>query len=404
MASTVVRRMLFWLPFAVAVVVAIGVLLRPQPVPVDLVDVGRGKIMVSVTDEGMTQVKDVFVVSAPVPGLMRRIELHSGDPVVAGETVVAQIEPSDPSFLDVRSMAEAEAAIRAAEANRRFAAAAVQRVEAELDFARAELLRFEKLAERNSISVNELEAARRRARIATAALEEARASLKARSSELEQAQARMLEPGAGRGRTDATRKYVEVHSPVSGSVLRVINESEGVVEAGTPLIEVGDPRKLEVVVDLLSTEAVLVDLGQRVLVELWGGPHPLDGVVSRVEPYGFMKVSALGIEERRVEVHVELTAPPEKWERLGHGYRVKPRIILAEADDVLKLPRAALFRDREKWAVFVADAGVARRRHVELGLQNNLEAEISAGLQEGERVVLQPGDRVREGVALRERG
>lgn len=403
MPSNLTRRLLFWAPALILAGGALAFLFRPQPVPVDLVTVGRGDITVSVAEEGKTRVKEVFVVSAPLPGLMRRIEIHAGDPVTAGETVVAQIEPSDPSFLDVRSMAEAEAGVRAAEANQRFAAAAVQRADAELDFARAELARYERLAEQQSISANELEAAQRRARIAAAALEEAQAGLKARSSELDQAKARLMEPATARGRRDADCDCVDVHSPVSGFVLQVVNESESVVTAGTPLIEVGDPRQLEVVVDLLSTDAVRVEPGQLVVVEAWGGSDPLQGVVRRVEPYGFTKISALGIEEQRVKVLIELTDPQQEWERLGHGFRVQARIILDETTDVLKVPQAALFRDGERWAVFAMADDTAQLRHVELGLRNGLDAEVLDGLQGGERIVLQPGDRVSDGVLIRER-
>lgn len=403
MPANVTRRVLFWVPAAIAVAIALVLLFRPQPVAVDLVTATRGDITVSVAEEGKTRVKEVFVVSAPLPGLMRRIEIHAGDPVAAGETVVAQIEPSDPSFLDVRSLAEAEAGVRAAEANQRFAAAAVQRAEAELDFARAELTRYERLAERQSISANELEAAQRRARIAAAALKESQAGLKARSSELEQAQARLMEPAAARNQRAEDCECVDVHSPVNGFVLQVVNESESVVAAGTPLIEVGDPRQLEIAVDLLSTDAVRVEPGQLALVEAWGGSGPLQGVVRRVEPFGFTKVSALGIEEQRVKVLIELTDPPQKWERLGHGYRVQARIVLDETKDVLKVPQAALFRDGERWAIYVAQDDTARLRHVELGLRNGLDAEILTGLQGGERVVLQPGDRISDGALLRER-
>lgn len=404
MPDNVTRRVLFWVPAAIAVAIAIVLLFRPQPVAVDLVTATRGDITVSVAEEGKTRVKEVFIVSAPIPGLKRRIEIHAGDAVAAGETVVAQIEPSDPSFLDVRSMAEAKAAVRAAEANQRLAVAAVERAEAELDFARAELARYTQLAERDSISQNELEAAQRRARISAAALEEARAGLNARSSELEQAQARLMEPTGARAQKDEDCECIDVHSPVNGFVLQVINESEAVVSAGTPLIEVGDPRQLEIEVDLLSTDAVRVDSGQRVLVEAWGGSDPLEGVVRRVEPFGFTKVSALGIEEQRVKVLIELMDPPERWERLGHGFRVQARIILDEAKDVLQVPQAALFRDRDRWAVFVMEDDVARLRHVELGVQNGLKAEIVAGLEQGERVVVQPGDRVSDGALLEERG
>jgi HlyD family secretion protein len=400
MADSLNRRILFWAPALLAMIVALFLLFRPQPVQVDLTSMQRGDMLRSVAEEGKTRVKEVFVVSAPIPGLMRRIEIHAGDQVVAANTIVAQIEPGDPSLLDARTEAEAQAAVRAAEANRRFAAAAVQRAEAELDFARAELKRYEKLAERDSISANDLEAAQRRDRIAAAALAEARAGLRARSSELEQAQARLMAPGAARARREDDCDCVEVYSPVSGAVLQVLNESEGVVTAGTPLIEVGDPRQLEIVVDLLSTDAVQVDAGQRVAIEAWGGGAPLEAVVRRVEPFAFTKVSALGIEEQRVRVLIDLMDPPEKWQRLGHGYRVQARIILDERADVAKIPQAALFRDGDRWAVFVYEDGNASLRHVEVGLQNGLEAEIVAGLSEGERVVLQPGERVTEGALL----
>jgi HlyD family secretion protein len=395
-----IRRLLFWLPLVLLTGGALAWLLRPQAVAVDFAAAERGPLQVTVSDEGETRVKDVFVVSAPVPGLMRRIELKAGDAVVAGQTAVARIEPSDPSFLDVRTAAETRAAVQAAEAAQKLAIASVQRAEAELDFANAELKRYRGLAERDTVSANDLDAAERRARTAAAALAEARAALRVRESELSQARARLMAPGLARRQRGADCDCVEVYSPVSGSVLRVMQESESVVASGTALIEIGDPRQLEIVVDLLSTDAVRVEAGQHVLIEAWGGAEKLNGKVRRVEPFGFTKVSALGIEEQRVNVIIDFTDPPERWQRLGHGYRVEPRIILAEGQEVLKVPRSALFRDGERWAVFVDDGGTAALRHVELGLDNGLEAEITTGLEAGERVVLQPGDRVSEGVRL----
>ena len=197
---------------------------------------------------------------------------------------------------------------------------------------------------------------------------------------------------------------VNAYSPVSGTVLQVLKESEGVVASGTPLVKVGDPQRLEIIVDLLSTDAVMVEAGQRALIEAWGGDGELEGVVTRVEPFGFTKISALGIEEQRVNVRIDLAEPPARWARLGHGYRVEPRIILAEADDVVKLPRAALFRDGDRWAVFIEDGGEAVLKQVELGLQNGLEAQVLNGVEVNERVVLQPSDRVTEGVRVAERG
>jgi HlyD family secretion protein len=398
------RRLLFWLPIVAVTALVLLWLFWPRAVAVDFVTVARGPLEVSVSDEGETRVKDVYVVSAPVPGLMRRIALEAGDPVLAGETVMARIEPSDPSFLDMRTAAEARAAVQAAEAAQRLAVATVLRAEAELDFAQAELARYRGLAERDTVSANDLDAAERRARTAAAALDEARAALRVRESELVQARARLMAPGLARRRRGADCDCVDVYSPVSGSVLRVLQESEAVVASGTPLVEVGNPGELEIVVDLLSTDAVRVQPGQRVRIEAWGGAGDLAGSVRRVEPFGFTKVSALGIEEQRVNVIIDLTDPPDRWRRLGHGYRVEPRIVLAAAESALKVPRAALFRDGGQWAVFRRDGGRARLRHVELGLASGLEAEIAGGLAEGDEVVLQPGDRVSDGTRIRPRG
>jgi HlyD family secretion protein len=213
-----------------------------------------------------------------------------------------------------------------------------------------------------------------------------------------------MEPGLAPRKGSSECNCVEVTSPVSGRVLRVLKESEGVVTPGTALLEVGDPADLEIVVDLLSTEAVKVRPGQPVSIEAWGGDAPLAGRVRRVEPFGFTKVSALGIEEQRVNVIIDFTDPPERWRRLGHGYRVEPRIILAATDKALKAPRAALFRDHGNWAVFVNESGRAVLRDVELGLENGLEAEIRKGLASGDQVVLQPGDRVSDGTRVKARG
>ena len=396
------KRLVFWGPPALALVLVLAWLFRPAAVPVDRVTVDRGPLTVSVSDEGETRVRDMYVVSAPVPGRMRRIELEVGDPVVADQTLVARIEPSDPSFLDVRSAAEARAGVDAAAAARTHAGAQVRRAQAELDFARAEYERIRALARSHTVSENELDSAQRRARTAEAALAEAQAARQVRESEYQVARARLLAPSAARERV-ADCDCVSVYSPVNGRVLRIVNESEGVVGSGTPLVEVGNPDLLEVVVDLLSADAVRVQAGQRVLIEAWGGDEPLDGVVQRVEPFGFTKVSALGIEEQRVNVVIDITSPRERWARLGHGYRVEPRIVLWESSDVLRVPLSALFRQGERWAVFVERDGRAELREVEIGQGNGLHAEVRSGLEAGERVVLHPADRVSPGVRLAER-
>jgi HlyD family secretion protein len=397
------RRLLFWTPIALALAGTLAWLFRPAAVAVDLAAVDRGSLAVSISDEGETRVRDVYSVSAPVPGRMRRIELEVGDEVVADRTVVARIEPSDPSFLDVRSAAEARAGADAAAAARVHADAQVRRAEADLEFARAEFARIQELARSKTVSANDLDAAQRRSRTAEAALAEARAERRMRESEYQVARARLVTPAAARQRT-ADCDCVTVYSPVSGTVLRVVSESEGVVASGAPLVEVGDPQQLEVVVDLLSADAVRVVPGQRVVIEAWGGVQPLTGRVRRVEPFGFTKVSALGIEEQRVNVLVDILDRREVWSRLGHGYRVEPRIMLWESDSVLRVPLSALFRQGDRWAVFVERSGRAELRQVDIGQQNGLEAEVLAGLEAGERVVLHPGDRIAPGVRLAERG
>jgi HlyD family secretion protein len=402
MATVARRRLLFWLPLAALLALALAWLLRPQPVPVDFAVLARGPLRVTVVDEGETRVKEVFVVSAPVAGVMQRIDLEPGDPVVAASTVVARIRPTDPTILDVRTEAEARAAVRAAEAAQAHAQASVQSATAELEFARAELERFRGLAANDTISQNALDDAVRRERRASAALAEAKAQLAMRAYELDRARAALLTPGpdiAGADDCDC----VSVYAPVSGDVLRVLQESESVVAASTPLVEIGDPRELEIVVDLLSADAVRVRSGQRVYVEGWGGPDPLNGVVQRVEPFGFTKISALGIEEQRVNVVIDFSDPPERWQNLGHGYRVEPRIVLWEEQDVLKVPLPALFRDGDRWAVFVDADGRAALRYVDVGRDNGLEAQIAGGLDPGERVVLHPSDRVADGVRIHPR-
>ena len=398
--SPATKRLLFWVPPVLALAVALLWLFRSAAVPVDLVAVGRGPLVVSVSDEGETRVRDMYVVSAPVPGRMRRIELEAGDTVVADRTVVAQIEPSDPAFLDVRSSAEARAsADAAAPALRR--RSGPRRAQAELDFAQSELKRIRALAKSHTVSQNDLDSAERRAKTADAALAEAQAALRVRQSEYQVARARLMTPASRRGASGCD--CVDVYSPVSGEVLRIVTESEGVVQSGTPLVEVGDPVKLEIVVDLLSADAVRVQPGQRAIIEAWGGPRPLEGEVHRVEPFGFTKVSALGIEEQRVNVIIDIKEPREQWQRLGHGYRVEPRIVLWEGRDVLKVPLSSLFREGAQWAVFVEKGGRAELRPVEIGHENGLEAEVTKGLEPGELIVLHPGDRVSPGRRLENR-
>jgi len=392
------KRFVFWGSLALVLALGLSFAFRPQPVVVDLLEVERGELVVTVDDEGRTRVHDIYVLSAPVAGRMRRIDLHVGDAVVARDTIVADIEPIDPAFLDPRSEAQARADIRAAESAEALARATVEEAEAELEFATREHDRAVQLSEQNTISERDLDEAERSFRTKRAALATAIAALDVRSYELERARATLVTPATQSRPADCD--CVAIRAPVDGSVLRILQQSEGVVAAGAPLVEIGDPRDLEIVVDLLSSDAVNVAAGQRVIIERWGGDAELEGRVRLVEPYGFTKISALGIEEQRVNAIIDLTSPVEAWSRLAHGYQVDVRIVLWEAPDALKLPLLALFRDGANWAVFVERGGRAELRQVTLGRRNRLEAEVLEGLEPGERVVLHPSDRVQHDVRI----
>jgi HlyD family secretion protein len=397
------RRVVFWGALGALIVVGLALAFRPQAVAVDTAKIARGTLVVTVEDEGRTRVHDIYTLSAPVTGRLRRVEAHVGDPVTKLTTVLAEIEPIDPAFLDPRSEAQARADVRAAESAGALASAEVEQAQAELDFARREVDRARDLIQQGSISQRDLDQAERSYRTRRAALATAQAALDRSAYQLERARAQLVSP-AERQQNGAECACVALRSPVDGQVLQLLQQSEGVVEAGSPLIEVGDPRDLEIVVDLLSSDAVKVRAGQRVVIDGWGGDQPLEGRVRLVEPFGFTKVSALGIEEQRVNVIVDIVSVRDEWARLAHGYQVEARIVLAERTNTLNVPLTALFRDGTAWAVFVNDSGRARLRHVSLGESNGVETEVTAGLAENEVVVLHPSDRVRDGVRIAARG
>lgn len=397
------KRLLMWTAAALLVAVALALAFTPRPVSVDLVTVAKGPMVVTVDEEGETRVHDVFTLSAPVAGRIRRIEAHAGDTVVANETVLAQIEPGDPTFLDPRGEAQARAAIQAADAARALAGAAVDEAEAEFEFAGTELTRAQELIVDGTISQRELDDAQRTQKTTRASLATARAALQMRKFELEQARAQLVSPTQTQARHGEC-ECVPITAPVSGRVLTVTDQSERVIGAGEAIMQIGDPANLEIVVDFLSADAVKIEPAQTVIIDNWGGAQPLTGRVQRVEPFGFTKISALGIEEQRVNVVIDLVTSPEQWQRLGHGYQVEARVVLWEADNVLTVPLTALFRQEGEWVLFVEEDGRAALRAVEMGQRNGLVAEIAAGLVAGERVIVHPSDRVVAGVKVAARG
>lgn len=376
----------------------------PRPELADLAVVQRAPLRVTLDEEGETRVRDRFVVSAPLAGRVLRIELEPGDPVRADETVLATFQPQAPTLLDARTRAEAEANVRAVRANLERARADRDRAEAELEFAQAEVERFRRLAREKIVSDEELDAAELDVRSKTETLEAAEFSAQTARYQLDVARARLLGGSTGGNpHSDSAGAPMSLYSPVDGVVLRRLRESEAVVPVGEPLLEVGEPSELEIVADYLSADAVKIRHGDAVLIEEWGGSKALDGVIRRVEPSGFMKISALGVEEQRVNVVVDFVDPPEARPGLADGFRVEIKVVLWEGDDVLQVPTGSLFRDDDDWAVFALEGGRARLRKVEIGRQGGLVAEVVDGLEEGEQVILHPGDSIVEGLRIESR-
>ena len=373
---------------------------RPRPVAVETGVASRAPLAVTVEEEGRTRVRDRFEISAPVAGFVRRLDLDAGDSVTRNQ-VVAELEPLRSTVLDPRTQAEAEAQVTSAEyalqaAEQKTAAAAAEASRAQHEFARRKKLRESGGVSQEEVDTAELLAQRTIAeqRSAAFAVEVARFELEAARTALSYSAAQP---------TPASVERVQVRSPVAGRVLKLVRRSEGVVAAGETLIEIGDPAALEVEVDVLSSDAVRIGPGTLVRLARWGGDADLLARVRVVEPAGFTKVSALGVEEQRVWVIADITSPPEQWQRLGDGYRVEASFVLWQGDDVLQVPAGALFRHGDGWAVFVVAGERAVRRSIVLGHRSAEAAEVINGLTSGERVVLHPSNRVEDGSRVRER-
>jgi HlyD family secretion protein len=378
---------------AVLVVAGIvGVALWPQSMEVSVVRAERGPMQVTVDEDGETRVRDRFLVTAPVSGRVQRIEIEPGDTVIRGKTVLARITPGESPLLDPRTRSELQAAVEAATAAVGQARAERQRAATALERARTTLRRQQELMKAGAIAADDLDAAETALATSEDALRAAEFTERRAESELRLARARLSAPGAS-GRS------VDVLSPIDGTVLKRTRQSEGIVPVGEPLLEIGEPGRMEIVADLLSTDAVRVSPGAEVLIEQWGGGHTLHGRVRRVEPSGFMKVSALGVEEQRVNVVIDFTNPSEA-SRLGDGYRVEVRIVLWKENDVLKVPVGALFRQGDGWAVFVVADGRVRRQTVQLGQRNENEGQITGGLEAGATIVLHPPDTLTDGARV----
>jgi HlyD family secretion protein len=372
--------------------------LWPTPQPVEVATVTRGTLVVTVEEEGVTQVRHRYVISSPVSGQLRRIELKPGADVIAGQTIVAVLEPASGDILDASSQAQAEAHVRAAESQVAQAEAERQRAAATLELARTEAARQRVLARDKLVSQQEIDVAENRELTATQEDRASTFSLQVARYELERAQAvlQRAQPGA-----PADASLLRIASPVGGKVLRVFQESSRVVTGGLALLEVGDPTDLEVRIEVLSRDGVAIQPGARVWLDQWGGESSLDAKVRLVEPAAFTKISALGVEEQRVNVLADLVSPPAERQSLGDGFRVEARIERARGEDTLIVPAGALFQRDHTWLTFVVDRGSARLREVSVGLSNGIITEVTTGLEAGDSVIVYPGDKISDDSRVR---
>ncbi|NKI34085.1 HlyD family efflux transporter periplasmic adaptor subunit [Wenzhouxiangella sp. XN79A] len=385
---------------AAAVVIAVVLLLtlsfRPQPVPVDIVRAEAATVIDSVRERARTRVKDRFVVSAPVAGFALRIDWDVGDRVEAGQELL-RLQPAPSSVLDRRSLEAARAEVARAEAAVAATEAGLEAARATAELTEQEFLRLEPLFERGTISANQLDRARAARREAEAHLRSAEFDVEVARQGLRHARAALLQ---GETNGDDELEAFRVLAPVAGRVLAVLHESAGVVQPGEPLLELGDPASLEIVAEVLTADAVRLSPGLPVDLERWGGDAPLAGEVRVIEPAAFTKISALGVEEQRTRVLVDLVSPFEAWSALGDGFRVETRFILDRATDVLSVPNGALFRHGGGWAVFAVVDGRAVLRPVELGLRGDLRTVIGSGLQAGDAVIAHPDTEIADGVRV----
>jgi HlyD family secretion protein len=388
------QRTIIWSAIVLAVAALLALGLRPQPVLVETALVERAPLRVTIEEEGQARVKDRYIVSSPVSGFVRRIEWRVGD-TISRDNLLTELEPLRSDVLDPRRRAEAEARVAASRSALLSAEEQVAAVQADADHAKSEYQRKQKLIESKVISEEELSLALRADQRSRAMLRSAKFAVDVARYELDAAST-LLKYSAAQNSDAVLKERVAIRVPVNGSVLKVFRKSEGVVSAGAALIELGDPRALEVAVDVLSFDAVQIKAGAQVEISRWGGVL-LQGIVRLVEPVGFTEVSALGVEEQRVWVVVDIVSDDEQWQSLGDGYRVEAAFILWQADDVLQVPVSSLFRVDDQWTLYIVEDGYAQWRQVELGQRNGLYAQIMSGVKEGERVIQHPDNALEEG-------
>ncbi|WP_202396001.1 efflux RND transporter periplasmic adaptor subunit [Stappia sediminis] len=393
-------KRLFFTALTIAIAGGFYMALKEKPILVDIARVTAGPMQVTINEEGETRVRDVYTVSSPMDGHLERIELEEGDAVKANETIIASIRPLDPPFLDERTRTELLAALEAARSAVKVAEVELTRAEVALSLAKSEYQRASKLANTNIISQSQLEKAYNAVQLQEAQVESAKANIRLRNAELDSARARITETRELQTRRTGEDCCMDITAPVNGVVLDVIAESEQAITSGAKLVDIGDPKDLEIAVDLLSSDAVKIKPGTKVTITEWGGDKDLQATVRRIDPAAFTKVSALGIEEQRVNVILDLDEVPEG---LGHGYRVFARLTVWSGENVLQVPIGAIFRSDGNWSVFAVVDGKADLRKVRLGHMNSSDAEVLEGLADGDTVILYPNDLLSDGSLVEDR-
>ena len=394
------RRGWLWIVLTIVLFAVLINMLRPRPLAVEIAQIDRGPLVVSVVEEGKTRIRNRYVISPPLAGSLLRTTLRAGDKLVAGETVVAALEPQPSVFLDPRTQAQARAAVEAAESVLKLRSVETERASAALKLVQKELQRAEELKRDQAISDSDLDYARTEAVIRERDLRGAEFAVQVAQFELEQARAALTQGTTGEPGAEG---MYEIISPISGVVLKVFEESGRAVTPGTPLMEVGDPLDLEIEVELLSQDAVGVRPGAEVLIERWGGETPLPARVTVVEPAAFTKISALGVEEQRVNVRADFDTPLPSDRPLGDRFRVEARVITWRSDDVLRIPVGALFRQGGDWVTFVFEDGEARSRILTIDHNNGHFARVVEGVSPETSVIMHPPDVIAEGTKVRAR-
>ncbi len=401
MNTNVFRKVLKFVVIAVVIGFLVYAFL-PERVSVDTITVKKGGLVIAMEGEGKTRIHDIYTVSTPMEGRVTRIEIEPGDLVKAGQTTIANMYPANPRFLDKRTETQAKADVEGAKAALSLAHSRVKQTKAQLAFDLAEYKRTQKLYKNKNVSKAGLERAELQLKTLRAELETAESNKQVMQSRLNAADARLLQPDKNQDKdNDDENCQICIHSPVDGRILRILHKSEGIVPIGTPLVEVGDPSDLEAVIEMLSTNAVKIKVGDEALIKRWGGNQDIHAVVKVIEPSGYTKISALGVEEQRVNIILRFTDPRDKWLALGDAFRVEAAIIIDQATDVIKIPLSALFRHNEEWSVFKVVEGVVELQSVDVGRRNDRFAEVVSGLLISEKIIIHPGNTISEGVKVK---